>query len=231
MMIGDFMRLTIRFLMPIAFLGLAACENFLTRADVKEAEQKRQMQDSVVHLQKNTADTNNRFSDIESDLRTLNGRVEVVENRVNQNNQMSDKQRLANEQVTADNSKKLLVLQEEVTKLTEQVAQLTAEMTAVKSSSGEHSGSGSATKKDAFAQAEESFEEKDWKKAILGYQKFRDANPKSKKFPEATYKIGVCFQELGMKDEARTFLDEVVAKFPNSPEAKKAKTRLKTIKK
>jgi TolA-binding protein len=225
------MRIVFRSVLLILFLGLSACENFLTRADVKEAEQKKQIQDSVVHLQKNTADTNNRFSDIESDLRSINGRVEVVENRLNQNNQSSDKQRMANEQAVAENSKKLQVLQEEVSKLTEQVAQLTAEMSAVKSASSEHAASASAVKKDAFAQAEENFEEKDWKKAILGYQKFRDANPKSKKFPEATYKIGVCFQELGMKDEARTFLDEVVAKFPNSPEAKKAKTRLKTIKK
>ncbi len=223
------MRFTFRILLPVAFLSLTACENFLTRNDVKEAEQKKQMQEQVVHLQKNTADTNNRFSDIESDLRGLNGRVEVVENKLNQSNQSSDKQRQASEQVANENAKKLLVLQEEVTKLTEQMNQMSAELTAMKSA--EQESAAAPAKKDAFAQAEENFEKKDFKKAILGYQKFRDSNPKSKKFPEATYKIGVCFQELGMKDEARTFLDEVVAKFPASPEAKKAKTRLKTLKK
>jgi TolA-binding protein len=214
-----------------AFLSLTACENFLTRADVREAEQKKQMQDTVVHLQKNTADTNNRFSDIEADLRNLNGRVEVVENRVSQGNQDRDKQKANLEQTNAENGKKLQVLQEEVTKLTEQVGALTAEMTAMKSAAHEAAAAPPTAKKDLFEQGEENFDKKDWKKAILNYQKFRDSNPKSKKFPEATYKIGVSFQELGMKDEARTFLDELVAKYPNSPEAKKARVRLKNLKK
>jgi TolA-binding protein len=216
--------------LTVTFLGLTACENFLTREDIREAEQKKQMQDSVVHLQKNTADTNNRFADIESDLRSMNGRVEVVENRLNQVSQDRDKKMASSEQVNADNAKKLQILQDEVAKLTEQVGALNAEMTAMKSAAHE-AAAAPAAKKDQFEQGEENFEKKDWKKAILNYNKFRDSNPKSKKFPEATYKIGVCFQELGMKDEARTFLDEVIAKFPNSPEAKKARTRLKNLKK
>lgn len=218
-------------LILISFLGLTACENFLTRADVKEAEQKKQMQDTVVHLQRNTADTNNRFADIESDLRSMNGRVEVLENRLSQATQERDRLKSSSEQVNADNAKKVQVLQEEVAKLNEQVGMLVAEMTAMKAAAHEAAMAPPAAKKDLFDQAEESFEKKDWKKAILNYQKYRDSNPKSKKFPEATYKIGVSFQELGMKDEARTFLDEVVAKFPNSPDAKKARTRLKSLKK
>ncbi len=214
----------------VSFLGLTACENFLTRDDIKEAEQKKQMQDSVVHLQKNTADTNNRFADIEADLRSMNGRVEVMENRINQVSQDRDKKTASNEQLNADNSKKLQILQDELSKLTEQVGALNAEMTALKSASHE-AAVAPAAKKDQFEQGEENFEKKDWKKAILNYNKFRDSNPKSKKFPEATYKIGVCFQELGMKDEAKTFFDEVIAKFPNAAEAKKARTRLKNLKK
>jgi len=226
----DFGKMLVSVLL-LSFLSLTACETFLTRSDVKEAEQKRQMQDSVVHLQKNTADTTNRFADIEADLRSMNGRVEVVENRLGQVGQDRDKQRLASEQLNGDNSKKLQVLQDEVTKLNEQVGMLVAEMTAMKASAHEMAAAPPAGKRDLFDQAEESFEKKDWKKAILNYQKFRDATPKSKKFSDATYKIGVSFQELGMKDEARTFLDEVISKFPNSPEAKKARARMKTLKK
>ncbi len=221
------------FILTLSLLGLTACDTFLTRNDVKEAEQKRQMQDSVVHLQRNNADTNNRFADIESDLRTLNGRVEVVENRMSVSGRDTEKQKANAEQAQAENTKKVQVLQDEVAKLSEQVNQLTAELTAIKSASAaDHESSAVAGgKKDLFTQADESFDKKDWRKAILNYQKFRDTNPKNKKFPEATYKMGVSFQELGMKDEAKTFLDEVVAKFPNSPEAKKAKVRLKNLKK
>ncbi|MEZ0390866.1 MAG: tetratricopeptide repeat protein [Pseudobdellovibrionaceae bacterium] len=218
-------------LVGFLFLG-TACETFMTRADVKEVEQKRQMQDQVVNLQKTTADTNNRFADIESDLRSLNGKIEVLENKLSQSGQDREKLRAANDQSQADSTKKIQILQEEIARMQEQIGTLSAELNAMKTAAASHeSASSSGGKKDLFDIAEDLFEKKEWRKAILNYQKFRDANPKSKHFAEATYKIGVCFQELGMKDEAKTFYDEVISKNPNSADAKKAKTRLKTLKK
>ena len=87
------------------------------------------------------------------------------------------------------------------------------------------------TKKDTYDIAKEFFEKKDWKQAILNFQKYRDDNPKGVKLADATYKIGVSFQELGMKDEAKTFYDEVQVKYPKSEEARRAKIRLKGLKK
>jgi TolA-binding protein len=208
--------------------SLIGCESLMTRGEV---DQKKQMQDSVSNLQRNSADLTNRFADIESDLRSMNGRIEVLENKQGVANRERDKQKADQDIVVADQTKKITLLQEEVTRLSEAVGLLTSEMTALKTASASESGSSSAAKKDLFDQAEESFKAKDWKKAVLTYQKFRDSNPKSKKFAEATYKIGVAFQELGMSDEAKAFYDEVVAKFPQSAEARRAKARLKTLKK
>ncbi len=212
-----------------AILGLTACEGLMTRGQVREVEQKHQIQDQVVTLQKTNADVTNRFSEIEADLRSMNGRVEVVENKIDKTNQEKERQKSAVEQSSAENSKKILVLQDELEKLHEQVGALTAELNAIKTAAPEVS-SDKAAKKDLYDIGEEHFQKKDWKKSILNFQKFRDSNPKSKKFSEATYKIGVSFQELGLKDEARTFFDEVTSKFPSSAEAKKAKTRLKSLK-
>lgn len=225
------MRIYSRFLAGLAsfsILTLVGCDTLMTRGEV---EHKKQMQDSVVVLQKNSADLNNRFADIESDLRSMNGRIEVLENRQGLANKDREKQRSENENQQAEQNKKMTALQDEVTRLSEAVATLSAEMTALKTAGGIEAGSSSSGKKDLFEVAEESFEKKDWKKAVLSYQKYRDGNPKSKRFAESTYKIGVCFQELGMKDESKAFFDEVIAKFPNSAEAKKAKTRLKSLKK
>lgn len=220
------------FFLAVSFLSLTACETLMTRGDVREAEQKRQMQDQVVTLQRTTADTNSRFADIESDLRTLNGRLEVVENRVGQNSQDREKTKGLIEQHSTENSKKIQILSDEVAKLHEKLDAMTAELTAMKQAAADaQQAEKQAPKKDLFELAEESFQKKDWRKAILNFQRFRDTNPKNKLFPEATYKIGVSFQELGMKDEARTFYDEVIAKYPNSSEAKKSKTRLKSLKK
>ena len=86
-------------------------------------------------------------------------------------------------------------------------------------------------KKSAYEVGQDFFDQKDWKKAILNFQKYRDESPRGKKVSDATYKMGVSFQELGMKDEAKTFFDELISKYPSSNEAKKAKIRLKALKK
>jgi len=217
-------------LASLSMLFLAGCENLMTRNDIRETEQKKQFQDQVQTIQKTTADAGNKFADIDQELRNLNGRVEVVESKLNQTNQETAKAKGQVETATQDQGKRIQVLQDELAKVQEEVAALTAELNAMKAAGAEASSSSSA-KKDLYELGEENFDKKDWKKAIVNYQKFRDGNPKSKKFPDATYKIGVSFQELGLKDEAKTFYDEVVAKYPNSSEAKKAKTRLKSLKK
>lgn len=217
----------------LAFVfGLTGCETLMTRGQVREQEQKKQIHEQVVTLQRTTADVNNRFNSIEEDLRSLNGRVESLEVRSNQSGQERERLKAAAEQGSQENSKKIQILQEEMIRMQEQVGALTAELNAMKTAAASAASANSAaSKKDSYETAEELFDQKEWRKAILNYQRFRDANPKHKKFSDATYKIGVCFQELGMKDEARTFYDEVVSKFPNSAEAKKAKTRLKSLKK
>jgi TolA-binding protein len=64
---------------------------------------------------------------------------------------------------------------------------------------------------------------------MLQYDEYKKKAPKGKSIPEAIYKTGVCFQELGMKDEAKVFYQEITAKFPKSEFAKKAQIRLKSI--
>jgi TolA-binding protein len=88
-----------------------------------------------------------------------------------------------------------------------------------------------ATGKGPYALAEEKFDQKNWKEAILEYEKYRKANPKGKQFSTATYKIGVAFQELGLNDEAKAFYEEVISKFPKTKDADRASTRMKNLKK
>lgn len=217
-----------------AMINLSSCQGVLmTRSDLKEAEKKNQIQDQVVNLQKTTADTNSRFAEIEEDLRRANGRIEVLENRLMQAQQEKEKNSSLSEQSLSEQNRKTLILQEEVIKLQEQVEALKAEVQNSKNQTSNNSNatSSAGAKKNAYEIGEDLFDKKDWRRAILSYQKYRDTFPKGRQFADATYKIGVCFQELGMKEEAKTFYDEVVAKFGNSPEAKKARTRLRSLKK
>lgn len=84
---------------------------------------------------------------------------------------------------------------------------------------------------NSYDLAQDFFEKKDWKKAILNYQKFVEEFPKSKNVPDAKYKTGVSFQELGLKDEAMAFYEEVALQYPSAAAGKKAKTRIAGLKK
>ena len=199
----------------LVLVGCSGC--LMTRTEAESVQQKKTIQDNLLNLQKSTADQQSKFNDINNDLRELNGRVEVLENKIAVLQQDKEKMRKERDEALVETNKKVAALQEEIVKLEAQVASI-------------NSGGSEKASKNYLEDAEESYSKKDWKKAIFSYQKFREAFPKGKKVPEATLRIGISFIELGMKDEARTFLEEVVSKYPESPSAKVAKARLKKLK-
>ncbi len=208
-----------------------------TRNEVKDGENRQTMQQQVVTLQRSNADVGNRFSDIESSIRELNGRVDVVENNLGKGNAGVENALKSSAQQNNEVGQRVALLQEALTKMERDLLALNAEVQALKAermaaqSQQAAQSARDQAHKDFYEQGEDAFGKKDWKSAILQYQKYRDQYPKGKKFADATYKIGVCFQELGMKDEAKTFYDDVIGKFPKSDEARRARVRLKGLKK
>lgn len=210
-----------------------------TRSEVKEMEQRQVIQQQVSTIQKTNADAFSRFAETEEQLRNLNGRLEVVENQLQRENQQSQTQSKAQHEQMADMNKRSGLLQDSLVKLEQQIFTLQNEMTlmrsehaALQSAIQSKAAAGNSQKgaKGSFEQAQELFKQKDWKRAILGYQKYRDDNPKGKSLAEATYRIGYSFQELGLKEEAESFYKELIVKYPKSEEAKKAKVKLKSLK-
>lgn len=215
----------------IAVLALATTGCLATRENAKEQEEKLVLKKQVSTLQQTTADVNQKFQEVDDELRRVNGRVEAVETRLAQNTDKAMKGAGAVEQKVMANDaayrEEFLKLQTQVDELKKQLA----EMQEAQKRVAQVSAPAADNPKSQFQAAEASFEKKAWKEAILDYEKYRKAFPKGKEIPTATYKIGVSFQELGMVDEARAFYEEVVAKFPKSNSAKLAQTKLKALKK
>ncbi len=69
----------------------------------------------------------------------------------------------------------------------------------------------------------------DWEMAILGFDKVIKDYPESEKVAAATLKEGFSFSQLGSKKEARVLLQQVIDKYPKSPEAGLAEKKLKTL--
>ncbi|HAR41340.1 MAG TPA: hypothetical protein DCS07_01710 [Bdellovibrionales bacterium] len=84
-----------------------------------------------------------------------------------------------------------------------------------------------AVERAAFFRGESYYHLKQYKKAIVDFSKIIENFPRSKQAPLATLRIGQSFEALGMKEEARSFYQELAEKYPKSTEAKKVRNRLK----
>lgn len=192
-----------------------------TRNEVREVQQ-------TTTVQKTAAETSNRIEELQTVVRDLNGRIEQLENKVSAEQTthlQQQNQRVEEMQAT------IRSLQEQVAGLQDELAQVKviAAQPVVNSATNSMMNEGQLPT-EPYAQGEFLFKQHEWKKAILSYQKYREANPKGKNVVDATYKIGVCFQELGLRDEAKTFYEEVMSRFAKSNQAKKAKIRISQLK-
>ena len=70
---------------------------------------------------------------------------------------------------------------------------------------------------------------KKFDQAILEFDAVRRKYPGGEKVPAALLKQGFAFAELGDKVDARLILQELIARYPQSKEAVKAKEKVKTL--
>lgn len=88
----------------------------------------------------------------------------------------------------------------------------------------------SQTAEAQYYLAECDFQRNEFPQAALAYDVVIKKYPKSSSAPGAYLKQGICFSKMGNKDAARARMQELISKFPKSPEAARAKTFLKTNK-
>jgi tol-pal system protein YbgF len=74
------------------------------------------------------------------------------------------------------------------------------------------------------------YNEQQYDKAILEYEKVVTNFPEGNKVPYALLKQGLSFQQLGDKTSARLFLQQVIRDYPNTNQARVARAKLLEIK-
>jgi tol-pal system protein YbgF len=71
-----------------------------------------------------------------------------------------------------------------------------------------------------------------YRDSVRNYETFINDHPEHTLVPEAMYRQGLCFIEMGTDNDlesARVFLDDLIARYPASPEADKAKRKLEIL--
>ena len=205
-------------------LNLTGC--LLTRGQVKTAEERKELSEQMKTLQEKSANDQAQMDDFRSEVRSLIGRTENIERQFTDLNKTKDLDQSKDED-------RLKAFEEALTKMEATIIGLSTAVEELRKQikiSSKKSKSSENVPKGNFKSAEFNFSEKKWEDAILGYQKYREMNPRGRRYATATYKIGVCFQELGMKKEAKVFFEEVIAKYKKSKEFKKSKYRLSQLK-
>lgn len=228
----------------MAALFLSSC--LKTRSELGEGYQSQVYSKKQADNQKQAANEPSEIAKIDEKdelIRTLNGRVESLENQITQIQKANQEN---------PDAQKIQLLQESLIKMEAQLAKLETEAALAKTAapSQAHANAPAPNSSDAkvppvkggpqtngknaaFEVAQDFFAKKDFKNAILEYQKFVDANAKSKNklVPEAKYKIGLCFEAMGLKDEAQSFYEEVAAQHGATEFGKKAKAKVTKTKK
>lgn len=81
----------------------------------------------------------------------------------------------------------------------------------------------------AFLHAEALYKLGQMREAALQFNEFIDSKPAAKYLPQARLRMGDAFRNLGDPATAKIYYQELITKHPKSPEATKAKDRLKEL--
>ena len=174
-------------------------------------------------VQAKQAQEESKFDEINKDFRQLNGRIESLEAQV-KNVPDHDKVKIL-ESKLAQVEAKMNLLETTVASLNDKAKKDQALYEAQQAREKERQEEA----KNPWGAGNKHFESKKWEDAILAFEEYRKNNPKGRNYPEATFKIGVCFHNLDMKAEAKAFFKEVTEKYPSSKEAAQAKAKLKKL--
>ncbi len=198
--------------------------------DVLSPEQKRQKDLALKALED------------EEKNRALLGRVEALEQQLSLKNSEESSELMAKKEGEIDELKQALVdLYSEQQKLKELLGQQAETKLNTESVEPEDAPSSievQTTPKTApygssshpeYDLAEQYFKDKQWANAIEAFENFRTQNSQDPDVPLAVYKIGVCFQELGMVSDAKVFYKSTMTKYPRHKAARYAKYRLENL--
>lgn len=169
------------------------------------------------------AQEESKFDEVNRDYRALNGRIETLEAQA-KNSSDNEKVKALDHKISQLEAKMLLI-ETTVSELNAKAKKDLAALEAQQQKERERQEEA----KNPLAAGNKYFDAKKWEDAILSFEDYRKNNPKGRNYPEATLKIGICFQNLGTKEDAKAFFKEVVEKYPSSKEAAQAKAKLKKL--
>jgi TolA-binding protein len=173
----------------------------------------------ISEVRKKNAELTSKLMNFEEDLRIKNGRIEELEVYIKQLEKQNKselktiiEERDAYKESLAQINKEKVELLKELAMMKEEYKETNQKLKWANTPA-----------KDMLSTGDSLFEAKKWTEAVSAYQSYREktSNKKSADYAMVTYKIGVCFQELGLNNEAKTFYKSVIDGFDKNFKAHK----------
>lgn len=184
----------------------------------------------ISEVRKQNAELTSKLMNSEEDLRIKDGRIEELEVYIKQLEDQNSKEmksiieeRDAYKESLASLNKEKVGLMKKVALMQEDQKETNQQLKIAKTPAAE-----------VLKTGDKYFSEQKWTEAVTAFQSYREkaSNKKSSEYALVTYKIGVCFQELGLTKEAKTFYKSVIKGFDKNFKAHKyASYRLSQISK
>lgn len=176
--------------------------------------------------QKQRAQIDSRFFEIDRDFRQLYGKIEVIEKQVSDLS-VKPANGTAEGETPVDN-KKIEAIEKRMSTLEEALLSIDKKMSALMSKD-KTSKLQTQKPKGPFGEGELLFSQGKYEEAIASYDKYRKRYPRGKKYAQATLKMGLCFQKLKMPQDAKAFYHEVIQRYPKTRVSIAAQKNLKSI--
>ena len=171
------------------------------------------------------AQIDSRFFEINKDFRDLYGKIEVLEKRLDDASTAPEEPK---PQATGDQMAKLEQMKKRVATLEEALLALDKKINGL-SSGKSKSAKKVAKPKGPFGWGELHYSNGEFEKAISSYDKYRRKFPRGRRYAQATLKMGLSFEKLRMKQDAKAFYKEVIQRYPKTRVAIRAEKNLKRL--
>ena len=178
--------------------------------------------------QQQRAQIDSRFFEIDRDFRELYGKIELLEQRLNElKAQRSSGQDPVSETQVKGLEARIATLEEALVALDKKVSGM-----GPKKRRRSKTAEGPIKKqkiRGPFSRGEQLFGAGKFVEAISSYDSYRKKYPRGQRYAKATFKMGLAFQKLKKPEDAKAFYEEVIQGYPETKLSAQAQANLSQL--
>ncbi len=181
--------------------------------------------------QQQRAQIDSRFFEIDRDFRELYGKIELIEKKLQENQNLPSAVTPTVGSGLSDDKlksleKRMSTIEEALLSLDKKLSEMSKGDTGASVKSFDQKLKAA---KGPYGRGEIFFGAGRFEEAIASFDEYRKKFPRGRSYAQATLKMGICFEKLQMNNDAKAFYKEVIQRYPNTRVSVRAEENLKKL--